>query len=115
MLAVLGGPVGDGQHGSVRRTEFSTSLAAGKADFAESDRSLVTVKGSDAAAESSSSQVAADMWCPWKHRRRSRKPIAAATQLRQSESVGAIGQTFSSLMHGGRQHWIQKYLIFSQR
>ena len=62
------------------------------------------------------------MWCLWKHRRRSREPIAAATQLRQSEWVGATGQTFSSLMQVAleekfvsRQHRIRKNSMFSQR
>jgi len=61
--AVSGGPVGSGQQGSGKGegwTEFSTSLAAGKADLKEAEKSLVAVQAFHGARKVACGQVASD-------------------------------------------------------
>ena len=63
--AVSGGPVGSGQQkqGSGKGegwTEFSTSLAAGRADLEEAEKNLVAVQAFHGARKSTCGRVASD-------------------------------------------------------
>eukprot|EP00450_Noctiluca_scintillans_P002421 CAMPEP_0194482150 /NCGR_PEP_ID=MMETSP0253-20130528/4235_1 /TAXON_ID=2966 /ORGANISM="Noctiluca scintillans" /LENGTH=688 /DNA_ID=CAMNT_0039321673 /DNA_START=47 /DNA_END=2116 /DNA_ORIENTATION=+ len=77
------------------RAEFSTALAAEKADLAESEKSLTAVEASQAASKSSCAQVASDHEVSVAAFEAELKAMAEATQVLQSETGGAEGQTYS--------------------
>jgi len=75
--------------------EFTTSLDAGKADLAEAEKSLAALVASQAASKSSCVQVASDHEASVKGFAEELKALADATQVLQSETGGAEGQTYS--------------------
>jgi len=75
--------------------EFTTSLDAGKADLAEAEKSLAALVASQAASKSSCVQVASDHEASVKAFAEELKALADATQVLQSETGGAEGQTYS--------------------
>ena len=87
--AVSGGPVGSGQQGSGRGdgwTEFSTSLAAGRADLDEAEKSLGPVQALHWSEKSTCGQVASDSVKAFAE---DLKALSGATQVLRSETSAA--------------------------
>ena len=91
--AVSGGPVGSGQQSSGKGegwTEFSTSLAAGKADLKEAEKSLVAVQAFYGARK-----VALDNEVSVKAFVEDVKALSEATPVLRSETSAAQEPTYS--------------------
>jgi len=77
------------------KAEFTTSLEAGKADLAEAEKSLAALVESQAVSKSSCTKVASDHEASVTSFAEELKALTDATQVLQSETGGAEGQTYS--------------------
>ena len=77
------------------KAEFATALEGARADLAEAERSLAALVASQAASKNSCTQVASDHEASVKAFAEELKALTDATQVLQSETGGAEGQTYS--------------------